>query len=181
LTLFQWLCLNQQLAMTEHQIAYLGRGSNLGDRLHYLRQARQRLAAVPGIKVTASSRLFETEPLGGPTEQPLYLNAVIELSTLLEPETLLSCCQEIERQLGRERSERWCARTLDIDLLLVDSLQLKTESLTLPHPRLHERMFVLRPLEDVAAEIIHPVSGRSIVQLKNQLGPGPGVTCLGTW
>jgi 2-amino-4-hydroxy-6-hydroxymethyldihydropteridine diphosphokinase len=167
--------------MTESQTAYLGLGSNLGDRLQLLSQARQRLAAVPGVEVAASSRLYESESLGGPANQPLYLNAVIKISTTLDPEALLCCCQEIEQQLGRERRERWGARTLDIDLLLVGSLQLETKSLTLPHPRMHERLFVLQPLADIAAEVIHPAYGRSILQLSTQLGPGPGVICLGPW
>jgi len=167
--------------MTERLKAYLGLGSNLGDRLHYLQQARQRLGSLPGVELIGSSKLYRSDALGGPSGQPEYLNAVITLQTLLDPETLLVHCLEIERQLGRTRKERWGARTLDIDLLLVGTLQVETEALILPHPRLHERSFVLLPLRDLDPDLVHPGNGLTVAQLIRQLGAASCSTCLGSW
>ena len=125
--------------------AYLGLGANLGDCLGQLQGARLALSRPGGIEVTAASGLYETEPVGGPAGQPNYLNAVLQVATSLAPDALLACCLELEARFGRRREERWGARPLDIDLLLYGELCLEAPGLILPHPRLHERRFVLAP------------------------------------
>jgi 2-amino-4-hydroxy-6-hydroxymethyldihydropteridine diphosphokinase len=127
---------------------YLSLGSNLGDRLVYLREALNSLERHPHIVIDAVSSVYETDPVGM-TEQPAFLNIVIRVKTSLEPYTLLHMCQEIENQFQREREIRWGPRTLDIDLLIYDDLTLATEELTLPHPRMQEREFVQIPLRDL--------------------------------
>ena len=139
--------------------AFLGLGSNLGDRAHYLGEAISALVS-PMIKIAATSRIYETEPWGV-MDQPLYWNQVIEVETLLEPLGLLHVCQEIEIRLGRERKEHWGPRTIDIDLLIYDNIVSNSEELILPHPYLEERAFVLAPLREIAPEFVLP-SGRCI-------------------
>ena len=133
--------------------AYLALGSNLGDRLAHLQLAVDALARVPGIRVVAVSRIYETAPVGGPPQDP-YLNAVVAIETDLGPHELLRRCQELEELAARERTERWGPRTLDVDVLLVGELRVETADLTIPHPRMWERGFVLAPLRDVAPELV---------------------------
>jgi 2-amino-4-hydroxy-6-hydroxymethyldihydropteridine diphosphokinase len=133
--------------------AHLALGSNLGDRLGFLRQAVRDLAATPGISVTAASRVYETAPVGGPEQGP-YLNAVVALETDLDAHALLRVAHRIEDAAQRERKERWGARTLDVDVLLVGNERVDTPELTVPHPRLWERGFVLAPLADVAPDLV---------------------------
>lgn len=142
--------------------AFLGLGSNLGDRASYLGEAVAALA-IPEISICAASRIYETEPWGV-QDQPLYWNQVIEIETTLEPLDLLHVCQEIEHRLGRERKEHWGSRTIDIDLLIYDNRVSKTEELMLPHPYLEKRAFVLAPLREIAPKLILP-SGRSINEI----------------
>ncbi len=146
--------------------AFLGLGSNLGDRLANLRAAVDALDAREGIQVVRSSRVYETDPVGPP--QPDYLNAVIELETSLPPRTLLRACLEAELQLGRERSERWGPRTIDIDLLTYGNEEIDQPGLVVPHPRMHERGFVLAPLLELTADPKLP-GGRTAATLR--LGP----------
>lgn len=129
--------------------AAIALGSNLGDRLQALQAAVDGLAAVPGVAVTAVSPVYETAPVGGP-EQPDYLNAVVLVDTTLAPVALLAAAQALERAAGRVRAERWDARPLDVDLLVVGEEDRTDADLTLPHPRAHERAFVLAPWRDVA-------------------------------
>jgi 2-amino-4-hydroxy-6-hydroxymethyldihydropteridine diphosphokinase len=133
--------------------AYLALGSNLGDRLALLQLGVDALTRVPGIDVRAVSRVYETAPVGGPPQDP-YLNAVVAIETTLAPHELLRQCQHIEAMAARERTERWGPRTLDVDILLVDDTRLDTEDLTIPHPRMWERGFVLAPLRDVAPDLV---------------------------
>jgi len=161
--------------------AYLGLGSNLGDRLAMLCRAREELAGRPGILGVRSSRLYETAPVGGPPGQRDYLNAVLGVEIVLNPAELQACCQEIEAGLGRERGERWAARTLDIDLLLVGDRILDSPELILPHPRLAERRFVLEPLCDLAPGLAHPRLGLSISQLLERLEQPSACVCRGAW
>ena len=128
--------------------ALLGIGSNLGDRLETLQRGVDLLNAEPGIRVTRSSRVFETEPVGG-VEQPTFLNAVLEVETDLEPHDLLAATQHVEGALGRTREIRWGPRTLDVDILSIDALTIDDPALTIPHPRMRERAFVLIPLLDL--------------------------------
>ena len=133
--------------------AYLALGSNLGDRLAHLQLAVDALADSPGIRVHALSGVYETAPVGGPP-QDAYLNAVVAIETDLDPPALLRRCQEIEQLAARERTERWGPRTLDVDVLLIDGTRLDSEDLTIPHPRMWERGFVLAPLRDVAPHLV---------------------------
>ena len=133
--------------------AYLALGSNLGDRLAHLQSAVDGLDAADGVDVVAVSRVYETEPVGGPPQDP-YLNAVVAIETELDPYALLALAQRIERDAQRVRAERWGPRTLDVDVLLYDDVRLDDPDLTLPHPRMWERGFVLAPLRDVAPALV---------------------------
>lgn len=128
--------------------AFLGLGSNLGDRRQYLRDA---LAALPDL--TRVSPVYETDPVGGPEEQGAYLNVVAELDTELSPRELLEVCRGLEAAAGRVREVRWGPRTLDVDVLLVGDLQVDEPDLVVPHPRWRERRFVLAPLRDLAPDL----------------------------
>lgn len=149
--------------------AYVALGSNLGDRRDYLDRAIDMLRRRPGITVSCVSSYYETEPVGGPAGQPAFLNAAARLETDMEPEALLHALQEVEQALGRVRSEHHGPRTLDLDLLLYDDRTHSASELTVPHPRLHERRFVLEPLNEIAPHALHPVLGRSIGNLLREL------------
>ena len=134
--------------------AYLALGSNLGDRLEHLRAAARKLESTKGIDVVRSSRVYETEPVGPP--QPQYLNAVIEVDTTLTPRELLDAARGVEDSLGRIRAERWGPRTIDVDILLYDERTVDEADLVIPHPRMHERGFVLLPLGELDADAMLP-------------------------
>ena len=142
---------------------YLGLGSNLGDRLGNLERAVDALAAQPGVRVVRSSRVYETDPVGPP--QPAYLNAVLEIRTELEPRPLLEACRRVEDALGRVRAERWGARTIDVDILTFDDRTVDEPGLQVPHPRMHERGFVLIPLGELEADPMLP-GGRRLRSLR---------------
>lgn len=129
--------------------AFLGLGSNLGDRRRYLRDA---LASLPGL--VAVSPVYETGPVGGPSGQGPYLNLVAELDTDLSPRQLLAVCQRLESAAGRVRAERWGPRTLDVDILWIEGTAVDEPDLVIPHPRMTERRFVLAPLSDLAPELV---------------------------
>jgi 2-amino-4-hydroxy-6-hydroxymethyldihydropteridine diphosphokinase len=147
--------------------AFLGIGSNLGDRLANLQGAVDRLGASPGIRVRRSSRVWETDPVGGP-EQPEFLNVVVEIDTDLDPLDLLHVCNAVEAELGRTRDVRWGPRTIDIDVLLIDDLTIDEPTLTVPHPRMHQRAFVLLPLLDLEPNPVLP-DGTRLLDVR--LGP----------
>ena len=130
--------------------AYLGLGANLGDRLANLQRAVDLLAEVSGLRVARSSRVYETEPVGGP-EQPEYLNAVVEVETDLAPHDLLEACLSLETRMGRVRAEPWGPRTIDVDVLTYGDETVDEPDLVIPHPRMHERGFVLVPLAELTA------------------------------
>lgn len=142
--------------------AYLALGSNLGDRLATLQEAVDALSREPGIRVEASSRVWETEPVGPP--QPRYLNAVLLIVTELEPPELLAACLRVESALGRVRRERWGPRTIDIDVLLFDERTIDEPELRVPHPRMHERAFVLAPLLELEPDPMLP-GGRRVADV----------------
>lgn len=170
--------------MPPETTAYLGLGANLGDRLASLRAAVHALDKRDGIRVDWDKGLapvYETDPVGGPPDQPKYLNTAVRITTALDPFALLKVVQSIENDLGRVRGEHWSARTIDIDILLYGQLTLDDERLTIPHPRLHERRFVLAPLSEIAGDMTPPALGLSIQELARKLevnGPGNRVVRL---
>ncbi len=117
------------------------------------------LAARPGLRVERSSRVYETDPVGGPP-QPEFLNAVVEVRTSLSPHELLTACMDVERRMGRVRAERWGPRVIDIDVLTYDDQQIDQPDLIVPHPRMHERAFVLVPLTELDPDPVLPGHGR---------------------
>lgn len=147
--------------------AYLGIGSNLGDRLANLQAAVDGLNAEVGVRVRASSRVWETDPVGGPP-QPEFLNAVVAVRTELEPLPFLAACQRVEAALGRVRDVRWGPRSIDIDIELLDALTISDALLTVPHPRMTQRGFVLLPLLELNPKATLP-DGTRLVDLR--LGP----------
>ena len=148
--------------------AFLGLGSNVGERLATLQRAVDLLAEEPSITIRRSSRVWETDPVGGP-EQPDFLNAVIEVDTDLDPLDLLAAIDHVEARLGRFRSIHWGPRTIDIDILLIDGLVLTGERLTVPHPRMHERAFVIAPLLELIPDPVLPTGIRLLdVRLTDQ-------------
>jgi 2-amino-4-hydroxy-6-hydroxymethyldihydropteridine diphosphokinase len=136
--------------------AFLGLGSNLGDRWSHLRRAVDQLRAGSAVPVTAVSPVYETEPIGGPEEQGPYLNLVVELAVAptVDPYRILEECRRLEAAAGRVRTVRWGPRTLDVDLLWIDGITLDDPELTVPHPRWRERRFVLVPLADLAPDLV---------------------------
>ncbi len=151
--------------MTE--IAYLGLGSNLGDRLDSLQRAVDLLGDEAGITLTRCSRVWETDPVGGPP-QPDFLNVVVRAQVDLLPLDLLAACQRVEAALGRVREVRWGPRTVDIDVLLIADRAIDEPELVVPHPRLHERAFVLMPLLELEPDPVLP-DGTRLVDVR--LGP----------
>lgn len=149
--------------------ALISLGSNLGDRAATLTSALAALEATPDVQVVRTSRFYETSPVGGPGFQEPFLNAVAQLETTLEPEALFDVLQRVENEHGRVREQHWGPRTLDLDLLTYDDLALHTARLTLPHPRMSYRKFVLDGLLEIAPHERHPLIGRSYVDLLKHL------------
>jgi len=147
--------------------AYLSLGSNVGDRLENLRAAMQRLSSA-GVALLRTSSIYETEPVDN-TNQGWFLNCIAEVSTALEPLPLLHKLQEIEKQLGRERAVPKGPRTLDIDILLYGDVIVESEALTVPHPRMLQRRFVLEPLCEIAPALRLPVSRKTVEQALRDL------------
>ena len=147
--------------------AYVAIGSNLNDPVAQVRQAFRALAELPASQLIACSPLYRSAPVGGPPDQLDYVNAVTALDTVLNPDGLLTTLQAIEVQQGRIRTVRWGPRTLDLDLLLYGSIRRDAPRLSLPHPRLHERAFVLYPLYDIAPDLMIPGQGSLTELLRN--------------
>ena len=146
----------------DNHVVYLALGSNLGDRLSNLKEAIASLS--PQMDVKAKSHVYETPPWGYENQSPFY-NQVIKVKTYLEPERLLRHLKRLEVALGRKPSFQNGPRSIDIDLLFYDDQIMNTPVITLPHPRLHERGFVLLPLMDIAPELIHPVMQKSVQEM----------------
>lgn len=144
-------------------------GSNEGSPQDVYQAALDRLEQSVQVEVVANSKPFETSPVGGPEGQGNYLNAAIRIATELEPDQLHQQLVAIENELGRQRRTRWGSRKIDLDLLLFDELEFNSERLTVPHPRMSFRRFVLEPAGEIAGEMIHPPSGLSMAQLLTNL------------
>ena len=158
---------------------YVGLGSNLGEREHLIRSALAELAQVPATAVVRASSLYDSEPVGE-IEQPPFLNAVAQLETDLPPQRLLWHLHLIEARLGRVRARRWGPRTIDLDLLFYGQTVLDEEGLTLPHPEIVHRGFVLAPLVELDPGFVHPVTGLTLIEHLKQLRPSGGVKRKGT-
>jgi 2-amino-4-hydroxy-6-hydroxymethyldihydropteridine diphosphokinase len=155
-------------------LGYLGLGSNIGDRAAHLAAAAAALSA-HGVQVTASSSLYETEPVGLVLDQPEFLNACLRIETELGPEPLLDVCKQVEREVGRSAGGvRHGPRVIDVDLLLLDDLEYRSERLTLPHAEVSSRRFVLVPLLELDPELTLP-SGERLADKLAGLEPGQAV------
>lgn len=147
--------------------AFIGIGSNLGDRLSNLGSALEAIAGEAGFSLRRVSLAYETEPIGPP--QPRYLNAAVQVGTLLSPRATLKKLQEIEEVLGRVRREKWGSREIDLDLLLYGDRLIQETGLQVPHPLLHTRAFALAPLAEIAPGALHPQSRVTIKALFDAL------------
>lgn len=145
-------------------IAYIGIGSNLGDKLHYCEKAISEILKIDRHQLLAKSSLFKTEPMGY-TSQDWFVNGVIKIETDLEPPELLRTLKTIEAQLGRTETFRWGPRTIDLDILFFDDIQIQTGKLKIPHPLIQDRKFVLIPLAEIDRHLIHPVLKKTIQEL----------------
>ncbi len=161
--------------MTDFTTAYLGLGTNLGDREGNLRQALKELDALPTMERDRTSSIYETAPVGV-TEQPDFLNLVVSVRTRLSPHELLDVLQGVENKMGRVRTVRWGPRVIDLDLLLYGELVVETPELTVPHPRLQERSFVLMPLAEIAPALVPPGGSEAIEKLLEEFLAKPGET-----
>lgn len=137
--------------------SYLGIGSNLGDRIANIKASIRYLESNSRISVKKISQIYESSACGGPKNQPKYLNAAVKIHTKLTPFDLLNELKNIELRLKREKTVHWGPRTIDLDILLYDSLVLLSDKLSIPHPLLHKRAFVLKPLSEITSNLIHPL------------------------
>jgi 2-amino-4-hydroxy-6-hydroxymethyldihydropteridine diphosphokinase len=158
-----------------HKTVYLSLGSNLGDRAANLREAIQKLADLGNV--VAASSFYETEPVEL-TAQPWFLNCAVKLDTEKMPRQLISAILSLEQSMGRQRKQKKGPRIIDIDILLFGSSVIEIPSLTIPHPKLHERRFVLEPLAEIAPDARHPVFKRSMRELRDALPAGQTVKKL---
>src|SRR5471030_24136 len=148
--------------------AYIGLGSNIGDKEKYLKEAINKISAEKNIEIAKQSSFIVTEPWGY-LDQEEFLNAVIEIKTTLEPEELMELLLNMEMELDRQRTIKWGPRTIDLDVLMYDDLVSSDEKIILPHPRLHEREFVLESLNEIAPYALHPVLNKRVFTLLEEI------------
>ena len=160
-------CVGVKISRKWH-VAYIGLGSNIGDRFHYIEQALELIDDSKTTYIVKKSKLIETIPVGV-VEQNQFINSVIEVKTLLTPQELLEFLLNIEKSLNRTRTIKWGPRTIDLDILLYDDLVLNEPNLCIPHPEMLKRMFVLEPLSEIAPYRLHPIARRYIIDLKHNL------------
>jgi 2-amino-4-hydroxy-6-hydroxymethyldihydropteridine diphosphokinase len=145
-------------------IAYIGIGSNIGDKTVNCEEAISRLEAAEEVKLLARSAFYETNPVGGPPQEN-YLNGVIKIKTSFSPEDCLVLLKQTEKAMGRIPAGQNHPRVIDLDILLYDDAVINSEKLTIPHPRMHERYFVLHGLAEIAPDYVHPVTGKTVREL----------------
>jgi len=150
--------------------SYLAIGSNLGDRIVNIKKSIRYLKSNQRIKVKSVSRIYETPAQGGPKKQPQYLNTAVKIKTSLFPLDLLNELKIIELEFKRSNSVRWGPRTIDLDILFYDDLVFINNRLSIPHPLMHKRIFVLKPMSEIAPHFIHPLYKKNIEDLLNELG-----------
>lgn len=143
---------------------FLGLGSNVGERGKFLNRAVVEMKRLPDTKVVWASSVYETDPVGR-TDQPKFLNAAVEIETQFAPDKLYVEVKAIEQRNGRTVGERWGPREIDIDILVYDGLVFQNEQVTVPHPEMEKRKFVLVPLKEIAPDLVHPISGMTMEEL----------------
>ncbi|BCZ44153.1 7,8-dihydroneopterin aldolase [Clostridium gelidum] len=148
--------------------AYIGLGSNIGDKEKYLKEAINKISIEKDIEIGKQSSFITTKPWGY-LEQEDFLNAVVEIETILEPEELMDLLLKIEAELDRERTIKWGSRTIDLDIIMYDDLISSNEKVILPHPRMHEREFVLKSLNEIAPYLMHPVIHKRVFTLLDEI------------
>ncbi len=155
--------------MTSLQTVFIGLGSNLGDRRNNVERALEELKLSGMVEVKKVSAFYETEPVG-PPPQGKYLDAAAEIETILTPHTLLALLKKVEAGIGRTPSDiRWGPRKIDLDILLFGDLVIDEEDLKIPHPLLHERLFMLEPLCEIAPDVVHPILKKPVAQILAEL------------
>ena len=165
-----------QASQANIEQAFLGIGSNVGERLHYVRDAIFGLSKVPGITLVRFSNVYETEPVGDVVQNE-FLNAVVEVNTSLELTVFYNEIKKLERAIGRQPHERWGPREIDIDILLYGVHTVSNKLLTVPHTELHKRNFVLSPLAELAPTVVHPVLHQTIQTLLKTCDDRHAVRC----
>jgi 2-amino-4-hydroxy-6-hydroxymethyldihydropteridine diphosphokinase len=164
--------------ISQGTVAYIGIGSNMGDKISNCRRAMEEMDEWPGCKVTAGSLLYKTEPVGV-ADQDWYINCVAQLTTSLDPFQLINALLSIEHAMGRRRRLKWEARIIDLDILLFGQDIIRCHDLVIPHPLMHERRFVLEPLAGLAPDLMHPVLKVTIRRLLEGLSVGDSVEPVG--